>query len=513
MFSRKIRLILLGLVVVVTAILIYIRQPSTRQQATRVSGMIQAVEVDLALDLGGQIAAVNVQEGQRVLAGEVLVQLESDLLKAELMRAQEALARAQSEAQLLAASPLAEQRQVMVSEAYLELIQAEQALSQLIENAAYARAAAWQTLETAKNELNDFLASDLQRAHAQAAIATADKQVDQFRRDLSILTTPPSKAALDQAYANQLLAQQAVNDTLEDIAAAQQKLKGGLGPYVPQRFVDDFKKQLRNLIQNLEIKLSLERVKRQNARERYQKLLEPPDPVDLALAEAALARAEAELGQAQREYERVKDGPSPADVAVLEARVTDLERAYTQRSEGPEPQELALAQARVAKARAQLAMAQANTIEEQLAVAQAKVETARAAMAVIQVQVDKLVLVAPVDGVVLQCRVEAGEIAQPGVAIITLGLLDEISLAVFLPQSQYAGLAVGDEAWVRLDAFPGQLFEAVIVDLAAETQSTPRHVADADGQFEPVYQSVLALKDPAGKLRPGMLAEVFFDRP
>ena len=134
-------------------------------------------------------------------------------------------------------------------------------------------------------------------------------------------------------------------------------------------------------------------------------------------------------------------------------------------------------------------------------------------MAVIQVQVDKLVLVAPVDGVVLQCRVEAGEIARSGVPIITLGLLDEISLVVFLTQSQYAGLTVGDDVWVQLDAFPGQSFEAVIVDLAAETQSTRRHVADVDGQFEPVYQSVLALKDPAGVLRPGMLAEVFFDRP
>lgn len=499
--------------ILATATLIYIRQQSSGQEDTRISGTIQVVQIDLALELGGQIAVVHVQEGQRVRAGDVLLQLESDLLQSELRRAQSELAGVESKAQLLAASPLAEKRQVAVAEAQAELIQTQQALDRLIEDADYARAAAGQALETAQIDLEDFLVSDLQRANAQVDIARAEKKVDQARRDLTILITPPSQSALDQSYANQLLAEQAVNDTLEDIARAQQKLKGGLGPYVPQRFVDDFKKQMRSLIENLEIKLSHQRVNLQNAAQRYQNLLEPANSVDIALAQAALARAEAELGQARREYERVKDGPSPADVAVLQARVADLEREYLELAAGPDPQGLALAQARVANAQAQLALAQANTIQAQLAVAQAEINTARAAEAAIQTQADKLVLLAPVDGVVLYCHIETGEIARPGVTVLTLGLLDEISLPVFLPQSQYAGLAVGERAWVWVDAFPGQSFQAVVTELAAETEAVPRNVASQDGQFEPVYPVVLVLEDPDGRLRPGMLAELSFQQP
>ena len=330
---------------------------------------------------------------------------------------------------------------------------------------------------------------------------------------MTILTTSPTQAAIDQAYANLLLAQQAAEDTSDDIALAEQKMLGGLGPYVPQRYVDDFKKQMRNLIQNLEIKLSQDRLKAQHSQERYRNLLAPPDPVELALAEAALAKAEAEFGQARRSYERVKDGPSKADIAVLEAQVADHRRILEELSSGPDPQELALAQARVASAEANLALAQANTIGKQLAVAQAEVETARASVAVIQAQIDKQVLVAPVDGVVLHCQLEAGEIARPGVHVVTLGLLDELRLALFLPEALRDSLALDDEVTIRVDAFPGRSFQARVADIAADTESQPRNVESQDGQYDLVYQVILALEDPNGILRPGMLAHVVFEQP
>jgi multidrug resistance efflux pump len=459
------------------------------------------------------VAVVAVQEGQWVQAGEELARLESDLLQGELARAKAYLANAEGEAKLLAASPLVEEQLVAVANARLELLQAQQALEDLLESAKLAQAKARQALEKSEENLADFLVSDLQRAEAQAAIAKAEKKLDQAHRDWTILKTPPSQTAIDQAYANLLLAEQAVNATQEDIYLAKQKLQGGLGPYVPQRYVDDFKKQMRNLVQDLEIKLSHDRLKFQGSQERYQTLLEPADPVEVALAEAARAKAEAELTQARREYERVKDGPSAADIAVLEAQVAAQKRVLVELSSGPDPQELALAEARVANAAANLALAQANTIEEQLVVARANVDAARAAIAVIDAQIEKLVLVAPVDGVVLQCQLEAGEMALPGVPVITLGLLEELRLEVFVPEAQRTGLALEDVVTVQIDAFHGQSFQAKVVDIAGGTDSRPRNVKSEDGQYELVYQVVMALEDPSGKLRPGMLGDVVFEQP
>lgn len=512
-FLKKFRAILLILMVLAAAYLLYTWMQAKEAEEGGSSGTIQAVEVNLAFELGGQIAAVHIQEGDRVRAGDVLVQLEAKALQAELKRADAALAQAESETRLLAASPLVEQRQVAISNAQVELVQAQQALEKLVENADSDRAKALQAVEQAENELEDLLVSNIQRASALAAIASAEKAVDQARRNLTILTTPPSQAVIDQAYANQLLAEQEMNDTLADIALAEQKLKGGLGPYVPQQYVNDFKKQMRGLIQNLEIKLSQDQLKHQNILERYNNLLAPVDVVELALAEAALARAEAELGQAQRDYERVKEGPSPADTAVLEARIANLKRGYIAQAEGPDPDDLALAQARIRRAAANLSLAEANTIEEQLDAAQAGVDSARAAQSVIRAQLDKLVLRAPVDGTVLERRVEAGEVVRPGTEVITLGLLDELILRVYLPKERYGSIHPGDEVRVRADSFPGQPFVAVVSEVAAETDFIPRNVEMANGQVEPVFEVVLTLRDPRGMLRPGMQAGVLFEQP
>lgn len=511
-FSRKFWLALFILLVLAAIILVYALRQTGDEHQNQFSGTIQAAEINLTFGLGGTIAAVNVQEGQRVQAGEILMQLEADTRLAELARAQAFLSQAESKARLIAASPLAETQQVAVSNARFDLLQAQQELQALFENAAFEQARVRQALEAAENNLHDVLNSNLQKAITFTAVARAEKKLDSAHRDLTILTTPPSQAAIEQAYANQLLAEQMMDDTLADLALAQQKLAGGLGPYVPQKFVDDYKKQMRRLIQSLEIRLSQDQLRVQQARTKYQNLLTPVDEVELALAKAALARAEAELGQAQRAYKRVKDGPSTAEIAVLEAEITNLKREYEALSYGPDPDNLALSQARVASAAANLALAEANTIHEQLAAAWAEVDTARAAIGVIQAQINNLVLQAPVDGVVLQCWMEPGEIARPGITVITLGLLDEIKLVLFLPEAQYRDLRIGDEVTVRVDSLAGHNFAAVVSEIAAETDSIPRNVKSADGRADPVFRVAFIVRDPNNVLRPGMQAEVLLEQ-
>lgn len=50
-----------------------------------------------------------------------------------------------------------------------------------------------------------------------------------------------------------------------------------------------------------------------------------PSEIDIAKAEAQLALAKAQLEDAQREWERLKDGPDAADIRAAQARVTALE--------------------------------------------------------------------------------------------------------------------------------------------------------------------------------------------
>lgn len=475
----------------------------------QVSGTIEAVEIRLRFEAGGQIAEVLVDEGDRVQAGEVLVKLEDQVLQAQLGQAEAALLNAEASYRLIAAEPLTEQRQVAINTAQLELLQAQQALKNLVEDADLSRALAWQAVEEAENDLNDLLDPALQQAITIEAIAEAEKSVDQAQKELTILTTPPSQPTINQAYANMLLAERVLDETIEDLEWAEEKLQGNLGPKIPKPFyIIEYKAQFRQAVQNLEIKLSRDQLAYQHAAEKFNDLMSPPDPVELALAQASLGIAEARLKAAQVNYERIKDGPSQADIAVLEEQVTAVERDYQALKDGPDPDDLALAQVRVQRAEANLAFAQADTRSERLAVAQAQVDAAQAALQVIKIQLDKLVLIAPVDGIVLSCDIEPGEVVKMGRHALTLGRLDDLTIGIYLPADYQDHISMGDDISVTLDAFPGEIFSARVTSNPGEAEFALRNVGANGDRREAVFLLELTLHDPTGVLKPGMHAQV-----
>jgi HlyD family secretion protein len=473
-----------------------------------VSGTIEAVEVSIIFEIGGQVSEVLVDEGDTIHAGDVLIRFDDQFIQAQFDQAKARLTQAEADYQWIAAQPLAQQRQVAITRAEIELINAQKTLQTLIEDTDLTKAKAAQAVEDLQQALEDLLDSELLQTLALEDIASAQKHGDEAQRRLTILTTPPPQSAIDQAFANLLLAEEAINQTNEDLEWAQEKLQGNLGAEIPKEiYISEYKKQFRQTVEFLEIKLSQNQLTYQNAAEKYYSLLEPPDPVEVALAQADLAMAEAQLGQAQRDYERVKEGPSEADVAVLKAQIDAAKRDYEALRGGPDPDDLDLAQARVQSAEANLALAQSDTIQEQLAVAQTQVDSARAALKAIQTQLEKLVLTAPINGVVLLRNIEPGEVAKPGITALTLGRLDQLTITVFLPEALYDSISLEDEIRITVDAFPGDTFSARVVNIADKSEFVSRNVNSTEVRSSYVFAVKLALNDPTGLLKPGMQAQ------
>ena len=173
---------------------------------------------------------------------------------------------------------------------------------------------------------------------------------------------------------------------------------------------------------------------------------------------------------------------------------------------------IALAEAQIRTAEANLALAQADTTEEQLEAAQAQVEAAQAALNIVQAEFDKLVLTSPVNGIVLYRTVEPGEVVLPGSPAITLGLLDELSITVYIPEDRYGQIDIRGSATVRVDSFPGETFEATVVRIADQAEYTPRNVQTEEDRRTTVFAVELSVEDPQGKLKPGMPADVIFEQ-
>jgi HlyD family secretion protein len=487
--------VIIFLIIIAVTIYYFVWLTDSEDGVLTASGTVEVVEVIIAPEIGGgQIAEVLVDEGDVVHAGDVLIRFENDMLSSQYDQALAALTQAEANYRLIAAQPLDEQRLVAIEAAELELLNAQLALDELIENTDLARANAKQTVADLEEALDDLLNPELQQALALEAIALAEKAIEDADRRLRYLETSADQADIDAAHAEVVLARDAL-DKAED-------------KYEP--YAD---KPEDNLMRaNLQSRLAAAQQVYDAAVRKYNNLIGTGDEIDIAVAEAELATAHAQLDQAEQDYELIKDYPREADIAVLEAQIVLAKRDVEALQDGPDPDDLALAQARVENAEANLALALADTIQEQLDVAQAQVDTTQAALNVIQTQLDKTVLTAPVDGTVLYRFVDAGEVVQPGTTTILIGLLDKLTITVYVPEDRYGAIKLGDEAIVRVDSFPGETFSANIIQIADQAEYTPRNVQTAEGRRTTVFAIKLTVDDPAGKLKPGMPADIEFNQ-
>jgi HlyD family secretion protein len=412
------------------------------QPALQASGVVETVEISVSPELGGRVAEVMVQEGDAVQSGQALFRFENNLLEAQLAQVETTLAQAEANYDLTASQPLDEQRQAAVAAAQLELITARQSLQTLLEDADLARAKALQNLANARETVRD-----------------AERRVNN-------LESAAKQTDIDQAKANVVLLKKQLEDARDDYEPYANKPEDNLAraTYLG--------------------KLAQVQAAYDEAVRHLNNLQGSANEIDLAQAKAGLEMARAGLADAQREYQKLQDGPNP--------------------------DELALAEARVKNAEANLVLSEADTRQQHLDLAQAQVTSARAAIGVIQAQLDKLVVLAPADGTVLTRIVEPGEVIQPGTTAMTIGQLNQLTVKVYIPEDRYGRIDLGDHAQVSTDSFPGEAFDGTVKRIAQQAEYTPRNVQTEEDRRTTVFAVELSISDPSGKLKPGMPVDVQF---
>jgi len=161
-------------------------------------------------------------------------------------------------------------------------------------------------------------------------------------------------------------------------------------------------------------------------------------------AELALRQSTAEL--AETKLKRLESSPRPEEIPPAEARVREaqaqLADTETQlrmmeavkdkraiRDEDLQKRRRAVdtAQARVQEAQAQLSLLKAGTWRPDLEVARAEVAQAKQQVARVQADLGRLIVTAPINGQILQCKVRPGEYAQAGVLAQPLLLMGDVS--------------------------------------------------------------------------------------
>ncbi|MFQ5408369.1 MAG: biotin/lipoyl-binding protein, partial [Anaerolineales bacterium] len=407
------------------------------------SGTIEAVEVVIGPEQGGRVVSVLVDAGDAVHAGQPLVELDAELLRAQLAQAEANLQVAQASYDLLAAGASAED--LALAEAGLaaamanpENVLAQQAYDDLFEkydlsaaSAKSALASSEQRREDAQEQLDSVVQPDFEYYQDRVDDAREALLIAQQNQELTGIGVV--SGAYDRALQNFQDFEDILRQVQDQIAKCVPDTDGdGVEdrncdpnraitvdgrPWTladAQEAFDD----AAHLLRQAEIQVEQSGIGDTNAIDAAQKQLDDaeenlawalraPDALDLAQAQADLAVAEAALAQAQADWEAVRDGPEPDALAVAEARV-------------------AFSQANVRAAQAQVDLVAAPPRADQLAMAAAQVQAARAVTELLQLQIDRQTLAASVEGVVLNRSVEPGETVLPGAALLTIGQLDSL---------------------------------------------------------------------------------------
>ncbi|HUV29177.1 MAG TPA: efflux RND transporter periplasmic adaptor subunit [Anaerolineales bacterium] len=362
--------------------------------------VVPTTEVNLGFDEAGTLAERLVKVGDQVQAGEVIARLETN----------------QSEDEIALA----------LAEAELNVLIAQQALDDIYDSVQIDTAQALLDVETVQQTLEDLLNGDLRQAQAEQAVAEAQEAVSQAQRTYYGTRSTASSSTIDAAYAELVLAEKKLKDQEAKFDDYVNKPDEDLGKA------------------NAQLKLSAAQAVYDNALRYYNAVTGTGSELDLDLSAADLAAAQAKLAEAERDYERIKDGATPGEISLAEANLALAEARYETLKAGVDPTEVALAEANLANAQAKLAIARED-----------------------QAVVD---LLAPLDGTIMSISASVGEAVGTN-AIIVMADLKQPVLEVYLDEADLDKVAVGFEVEVVFDSLPDDMFTGHVTEVSPSLQT------------------------------------------
>ena len=210
---------------------------------------------------------------------------------------------------------------------------------------------------------------------------------------------------------------------------------------------------------------------------------------------ADLKRAQSDLDRAQLEWDRAQGMFKEQLIAKADF---DIKKAAW---------ETAVAGLEQAKARVAQAKAQQDSADKHIT--QTKANLTRAADVL-----DKTTYAAPFDGIVTNLPVREGETVvigiqnSPGSTLMTVADMSVITAEVRVDETDIVNVRLGQSADVTIDAFPRQVFKAVVTEIGdnALVRSTGVATSQSNGSSQEAkdFKVTVTLTSPPPNLRPGL---------
>lgn len=453
--------------------------PTAQPVGLTASGFVEADEASVMTELGGRIVALHADEGDEVAEGQVMVELDSSLLRSQIEMA---------EADLAVAEATLAQVKAGTRKETLDYAQA------MVEQAAAAQEAARVAWVDAQAMLDNPQDLELALTAARAQLAVLQQQERQ------------AQAVANSAQAGRDFADEVVRLVGESSSVwvfigtfPLETLPPGIplppNPENGEYVIDGYKLVIQDGMVSVykEVQIAF-----------------PANQIDSARFQQAESTYQSWMAWTALERAQVARKGVEDYLTELTAQKRDPLTLKAQ-AEGAKSQH-EVAAAAVELARAQVDGLRLGATPEQIASAEAQVEMARAALQALQVQIDKLTLEAPISGLVLERPVHRGEVALPGAPLMTLADLDDLTLTVYVPENQVGQVQVGQPVSVKVDAYPDRVFPGTVVFISDRAEFTPKSVQTREERENLVFAVEIDLPNLDRALKPGMPADAQFIR-
>lgn len=147
----------------------------------------------------------------------------------------------------------------------------------------------------------------------------------------------------------------------------------------------------------------------------------------------------------------------------------------------------------------------AATAEAALLAAERRVEQARAQLEGAQDTLAKTTVRSPIEGIVTARRVEEGEVAvigvqnSPGTVLLTISDMSVVETEMEVDETSIPSVALGQEALIRIDAYPNRTFEGVVTEVGSSPILSTNPATEAIK-----FKVKIQIQEPPEGIKPGL---------
>jgi membrane fusion protein YbhG len=234
---------------------------------------------------------------------------------------------------------------------------------------------------------------------------------------------------------------------------------------------------------------------------------------DIGIAQADLDRAKADEARTHLDFDRYdalakKDlvskqqrDTAEANWKVAVAQQENAQHKLDELQRGYRPEEIASAEARYQQAEATLdKLLRGNRRED--------IELAKAAYAYDLARYRERQVTAPAAAVIEVLDVRPGDLIAPNTPVATLLEKDQIYVRIYIPETDYGRIKLGQKAEIHVDSFPNTAFTGEVEQINQQAEFLPRNVQTREERVHQVFGVKIRIDDPSGHVLAGMAADV-----